>query len=135
MSTGKSFAYMFCVRFASALLLCTALCSELSGCKSSETIWSIQVTSPDNKITVNARTDQYSGFGTAGVYTSAYLEKAGNSIQVLLLSNETAYPKGITNLDIEWITPSHLNIKYRGYATVEYKAPNCFGVDITIQNL
>jgi hypothetical protein len=103
-------------------------------CKSSDTLWAIECKSPDKTIVIDARTEQYSGFGTAGVYTSAYIKKGGRSEQILLLENQTAYPKGVTNLDIKWVSSSKVVIKYRGPAKLEFRELHAFGVDINIEN-
>jgi hypothetical protein len=53
--------------------------------------------------------------------------------EILLLSNDTAYPLGITAVDMTWITPSHLNITYRGQATINFQAIKCAGVEISVE--
>ena len=72
--------------------------------------------------------------GTAGVYTTVYLKQnAQKPTTILVLSNETAYPLGVTTVDMKWVTPSHLNLVYKGNASIEFQAIKCSGVEISIE--
>jgi hypothetical protein len=111
-----------------------AVCAIVSGCKDSAIIWSAESQSPDKHFVASARTEQYGGLGTAGVYTTVYLKQGRQSPQeILALSNETAYPLGITAVNMNWITPSHLHITYKGRAAIEFQVVKCAGVEISVE--
>jgi hypothetical protein len=111
-----------------------AVCAFVSGCKDSAIIWSGESQSPDKHFETSARTEQYGGLGTAAVITTVYLSQSGHSpIEILSLSNESAYPSGITAVNMTWITPSHLSITYKGHATIDFQAVKCAGVEISVE--
>ena len=110
------------------------VCAFVSGCKDSAVIWSSESQSPDKHFVASARTEQYGGLGTAAVITTVYLSQSGHSpIEILSLSNESAYPSGITAVNMTWIAPSHLSITYKGHATIEFQAVKCAGVEISVE--
>jgi len=111
-----------------------AICAFVSGCKDSAIIWSAESQSPDKHYVASARTEQYGGLGTAAVITTVYLSQSGHSpVEIFSLSNESAYPLGITAVNMTWITPSHLSITYKGHATINFQAVKCAGVEITVE--
>ena len=111
-----------------------AICAFASGCKDSAIIWSTESQSPDKHFVASAHTEQFGGFGTAGVVTAVYLKQSGQPpVMILCLSNESAYPSGITAVNMTWITPSHLRITYKGRATINFQAIKCAGVEISVE--
>jgi hypothetical protein len=111
-----------------------AICAFVSGCKNCAVIWSGESQSLDKHYVASARTVQCGGLGTAGVYTTVYLKQRGQSpVEILGLSYESAYPLGITAVNMIWITPSHLSITYEGKATIYFQAIKCAGVEITVE--
>jgi len=111
-----------------------AVCAFVSGCNDSAIIWSGESPSPDKHFVASARTEQYGGLGTAGVYTTVYLKQIGQSpVEILTLSNKSAYPLGITAVNMTWVTPSHLSITYKGHATIDFQAVKCAGVEISVE--
>ena len=111
-----------------------AVCAFVSGCNDSSIVWSGESQSPDKHFVASARTEQYSGLGTAGVFTTVYLKQSGQSpVMILNLSNESAYPLGITVVNMTWITPSHLSVTYKGHATIDFQAIKCAGVEISVE--
>jgi hypothetical protein len=111
-----------------------AVCTLVSGCNDSAIIWSGESQSPSKNIVASASTEQQSGFGTAGVYTTVYLKQnAQKPTAILVFSNETAYPLGVTAVDMTWVTPSHLNVAYKGNVNIEFQAIKCAGVEISIE--
>jgi hypothetical protein len=110
-----------------------AVCALASGCSDSAIVWSGESQSPDKHFVAKARTEQYSGPGTAGVFTTVYLKQGAQSpVMILSLSNESAYPAGITAVNMNWITPSHLSVTYKGHATIDFQAIKCAGVEISV---
>jgi hypothetical protein len=116
-----------------------AVCVAAIGCKDGgTTIWSADVRSPDKNWIASANTQQWSGPGTAYVATSVYLKRPDNSkppIEILEFANDSAYPSGITNVEMNWLTPSHLEVAYKGHPSLNFQAIKCAGVDISIRSL
>jgi hypothetical protein len=88
----------------------------LAGCSSnSASIWSGEAKSPSGRWVATATTKQTGGPGTASVDTAVYLRWSASSwppTLVLGLSNETAYPLGITAVRMSWVTEDHLDLGY-----------------------
>jgi hypothetical protein len=92
--------------------------------------------SPDSRWVATARTDQNGGPGTASVQTTVYLGLAGKpsrALEVLGLSNESAYPVGITSVRMAWVSPTHLNITYGEKAALEFQAIQYAGITISVE--
>ena len=110
------------------------VCAFVSGCKNCAIIWSGESQSPDKHFVASAHTVQCGGLGTAYVSTAVYLKQRGQSpVEILGISYESAYPLGITAVNMTWITPSHLSITYKGQATIYFQVVKCAGVEITIE--
>ena len=120
-------------------LLIFAICALAFGCKDDgTTIWSADTPSPDRNWVASAGTKQWSGPGTAYVGTSVYLKRRDDSmppVEILEFANDSAYPTGITNVEMTWLTPSHLEVAYRGHATLNFQAVKCAGIDISVRDL
>jgi len=85
-----------------------------------------------------ARTEQFGGPGTAYVGTQVYLKAVNGSqpsVEILGLSNESAYPSGVTNVGMNWTSTSHVELTYKGHATVDFQVVKCSGVDISVRDL
>ncbi len=119
--------------------LIVACCVLVCGCRDEgTTIWSNEVRSPDGHWLALAATKQWSGPGNAYVATSVYLKGVNGSqvpTQILGFSNDSAYPAGVTNVKMEWVTPKHLNVTYGGHATLDFQAIKCNGIDISVLDL
>jgi len=111
-----------------------AACTLISGCNDSSIIWSREIQSPNKNLVAIAQTEQYGGFGTDAVYTLVSLKQNKREPTVILsLSNESAYPLGVTVVDMIWVTPTHLKVIYKGHATIEFQAIKCCGVDVSVE--
>jgi hypothetical protein len=67
-----------------------------------------------------------------------YLKRPDDSkppVEILELANESAYPSGITSVDMAWLTPTHLEVTYKGHASLNFQAVKCAGIDISIRDL
>ena len=121
------------------LLLPIAMCLLAFGCKDSgTTIWSAEVPSPSRNWIANAATKQWSGPGSAYVATTVYLKPPDDSkppVEILEFANDSAYPSSITNVDMTWLTPTHLEVAYKGHASINFQAVKCAGIDITVRDL
>jgi hypothetical protein len=119
----------------SVLLLTLTCCAFLSGCKPSS-VWSAEAKSPDGKMTATASTFQDAGFLAGETQTTVYLNWAvGSQPKTLIL----AYSDGPTAQDMavemKWLTPTHLELSYKGQRSLDFQAVKCNGVDITVRNL
>jgi hypothetical protein len=118
------------------LLIIVGVCVLEFGCRDSVVIWSAESRSPDGRLLVSASTEQFGGPGTAAVETAVYLKQDSRPpMEILGLSNEGAYPSGITNVGMNWLTPSHLELTYKGHATLDFQAVKCDGIDISVRDV
>ncbi len=118
-------------------LLIFGACLLASGCKGSETIWSAEARSPDGTMLASARTVAQSGFGTGFIGTILYLNRTEGSqpkMEILGLSDESEAP-GATSVEMKWLTPTHLELTYKGHRTRDFLAVQCDGVDISVRDL
>jgi hypothetical protein len=88
----------------------------LAGCgPDSASVWSGEAKSPSGGWVSTATTTQNGGPGTASVDTAVYLRWSASSAPptlILALSNETAYPIGITAVKMTWLTDGQLDLGY-----------------------
>jgi hypothetical protein len=125
----------FAILMAIALII-VGVCTLLSGCQDSATIWSAESPSPNGYWLASAKTEQFGGPGTAGVYTTVYLKQGSHSpVQILTFSNESAYPSGITSVGMNWVSASHLEVTYKGHADLQFQVVKFAGVDVSVQDL
>jgi hypothetical protein len=120
--------------WAKVLLLSVSICILISGCRDVATIWTIEVLSPDGQWHAVARTDEYGGPGTAGLQTIVSLRASKGSqtpIQILLF---TQNEKSI-DLQMKWLSPSHLEVTYNGHPSLDFQAIKCAGIDISVRDL
>jgi hypothetical protein len=125
------------LRKAATFLL---FCVVLSGCscKSSEKIWSAEARSPDGKMLASARTDARSGFGTGYIGTVVHLNWTKGSrppMEILRLSDDYEMPSEEISVEMKWLTPTHLELTYKGHRTLILQAAKCEGVDISVRDL
>jgi len=121
-------------------LITAAVCVLLSGCKGegSETIWSAEARSPDGSRVASARTVANSGFGTGYIWTAVYLISTKGSqppTSILQLSDTFEKPSDEITVEMKWLTPTHLELTYKGHQTLDFQAVKCFGVDISVRDL
>jgi hypothetical protein len=124
------------LRFAKLVLLIVGVCALGFGCRDSAVIWSAESRSPDGHWLASASTEQFGGPGAAAVETTVNLKQDSRSpVEILELSNEDAYPTGITNVGMNWLDSSHLELTYKGHASVNLQVVKCAGVDISVRDL
>jgi hypothetical protein len=121
-----------------AFPLILGVCFLLSGCMKggSETTWSAESRSPDGKRVATAFTVEQSGFGTGGGGTNVYLNWTAGSqrkLLVLAFSDGPSQPGGM-NVGMNWLTPTHLELTYKGQRTLDFQAVKCYGVDISVRD-
>jgi hypothetical protein len=102
-----------------------------------KTIWSAEARSPDGHWVASARTDQHSGPGNAGLYTTVEMRRTSGSkspMEIFLLDYQAAYPFE-ANVKMIRLTPSHLEMAYNTHADIDFQAVNCAGIDISVREL
>jgi len=113
------------------------------------TVWHEELPSPDGKWIAIAETQQGGGFGTAAILTTISLKgtKISNAPQVVLgFSCDGPVPRpytldnianvgGTVDLKMQWVTPTHLDVTYRGHPDVYLQTVKLWGTDISLRNL
>jgi len=112
-------------------------------------VWKAETTSPDGVWVASADTVQNGGFGSASVDTSVYLRRKTSSqprTEILVFHCHGAVPHqyvldnvanhgGTINLNMQWISPSHLHVSYDGHPDLNMQVVKYWGVEITAQDL
>jgi hypothetical protein len=119
------------------LLLAFGIYAFAFGCTPA-TIWSAEARSPDGKIIASARATGANGFGNGGgIHTFAYLNWTTDSqppTLILDLVDNTTAPAD-TNVEMKWLTPTHLELTYAGNRVLGFQAVKWAGVDISVRTL
>jgi hypothetical protein len=124
------------IRKSTSLLL-FGICILISGCHNSERTWSAEAKSPDGKFIATARTIAPGGWGTGSAPETTvdlnWTTGSQGSAQILAFFDGPDEPGGM-NVGMTWLTPSHLELTYKGHPTFDFQAVKCRGVDITLRN-
>lgn len=115
-------------------VLTVSVCALLSACSNVATIWSTEVRSPDGQWRAIARTDQYSGPGNAGLYTTVTLKRTKGPKSPIDILAFTQDAKSI-DLKMNWLTPLHLEVTYKQPAVIDFQAIKCAGIDISVRDV
>lgn len=116
-------------------------------CGRAPVVWRADLPSPDGVWLASAETTQNGGFGSAHIDTLVYLNQRGThqaATEVLGFScagpvphpyvlDNVANRGGTIDLRMEWLSPSHLRITYRGNPDLELQVVKFAGVEITVQ--
>ncbi len=84
-----------------------------------------------------ASTFEQSGFGTGWVQTTVYLNwTSGSQPKTLILAfSDGPIGPGGMNVGMNWLTPTHLELTYKGKRALDFEAIKCNGVDISVRDL
>ena len=129
------------------VLMILGTCIFGAGCGSADTIWREELRSPDGLWLASADTVQNGGFGSASIQTQVYLEKTNGAKtrkEVLGFSCEgpaarpytldnVANKGGTIDLEMKWVSPSHLEVTYNGRASINLQLPNYDGVEVSLK--
>ena len=55
-------------------------------------------------------------------------------MEILGLSDESEAP-GATNVEMKWLTPTHLEVAYKGHRTLDSHLVRWNGIDISLRDL
>jgi hypothetical protein len=118
------------------LLFVVVTCVLASGCKAPIT-WSAESRSSDGKMIATAKTVDDSGPGTDFIQTTVYLNWVTNKnppIMILAFSDGPAGPDGM-KVGMNWLTPKHLELTYKGQRMLDFQAIKCDGIDISVRDI
>jgi hypothetical protein len=84
-----------------------------------------------------ARTIQTSGIGTGNPGTFVFLNwtTGSQSSTTILAFHDGPNEPGGMNVGINWLTPTHLELTYKGRRAFDFQAVKCDGVDISVRDL
>jgi hypothetical protein len=136
---GHDVGHRCTIRKATSLIT-LGVCVLGSGCRSVgvRTVWSAEARSPDGLWIASARTEQHSGFGSAGVETIVCLKRTTDSLpprDVLGFFHDPSNQSPTINLTMRWATSSHLDVTYSGRADLNFKAVKYAGIEISVRDL
>ena len=120
------------------LLLTSGVAPLLSGCGRSQTLWSTESRSPDGKVIANAST-VVTGRGlsiVSNTMTDVHLKWAKGSrgeTSILELADATDDPVD-TRVEMNWLTPTHLELTVKGNQSIVFQAVKWDGIDISVQD-
>jgi hypothetical protein len=125
--------------FRLAQLLAFAICILMTGCWGSHSIWFAESRSPDGKVLAKARATATNGGLSINSITGTrvYLKWAtslSTDNLVLELADASDAPVD-TQVGMKWLTPTHLELTFKGNQTVVFQAIKWFGIDISVHDL
>jgi hypothetical protein len=56
-------------------------------------------------------------------------------MEILRLSDDYEMPSEEISVEMKWLTPTHLELAYKGHRTLVLQASKCEGVDISVRDL
>jgi hypothetical protein len=108
----------------------------LMGCESAtKTVWLAQSKSSDGAWLAMAHTENTDGPGINAQYTTVEMKQnisTTSPIEVLVLDEDE---QAVRDLKMNWISPDHLDITYRGDPQILFQAIKAFGKDVTVEHL
>ena len=113
------------------MLLALVVGFMASGCRDA-TIWSAEAHQPNGQWLAQAHTIQESGPGTDAVYTEVYLERTAGRKRPILILSFSDDPISF-HVQMNWLTPSHLEITYADFAEIDFQAIKCGDIDISVR--
>jgi hypothetical protein len=118
-------------------ILLVGLSILVSSCwQDAQTIWSVDVRSPDGLWIASGRTDQHGGPGTAGVQTAVYLTRVNSSDPkeaILVFFNGPPGSTSAITLQIHWLTPAHLEVTFSGHPNLDVQVVKYAGIEISVR--
>jgi hypothetical protein len=109
---------------------------------------STQAQSPDGFWLAVARTGSAGWFDKSDLETTVFLERREGQtnpvdslwehqpwrpITIVRLTHPAPAPTGDGLVQMRWLTPTHLEVAYRGKARLDYHLPDCSGVHIFVR--
>lgn len=121
------------------LLFAVGVCVLASGCKGSQTIWSAEAKSPDGKMIATVKAFANGGFGISGAPATFvnlnWTTGSQKPVQILSLDNDSDAPDD-TKVGMNWLTPTHLELTYRGNRQhIGFQAVKFARIDISLRDI
>jgi len=99
---------------------------SLAGCSDdSAVVWRKDLRSLDGSSIVVAKTTQYSGPGTAAVFTTVDVARAdgeGKPVQILVFEVPSEHNPSAITVDMSWVDATHLDVAYPKDAKISFRA-------------
>lgn len=112
--------------FWKLLFLSPTLVALLVGCSDdSAVVWQKDLRSLDGSSIVVAKTTQYSGLGTAAVYTTVDIQRAdgeGKPVQLLVFEVPSEQNPSAITVDMSWASAAVLDVAYPKNAKLTFRA-------------
>jgi hypothetical protein len=121
----------------------------VSGCRGAA-VTAHRSASPDHVWVAVARTSQPGWFASGRRETTVLLERRKQHsnpvdslwrrelwlpVTVLRLTHRAPFPSGGEFVQMRWLTPTHLQVRYQGDTQVEYHLQSCSGIHILVEEL
>ena len=110
----------------------------MGGCKGATPVWSADSRSPDGKMIATAEAFDNGGFVSPGPNaTFVYLNWTTGSQarkEILAFSGWPSETDGM-KATMSWLSPTHLELTYKGKQTIDFQAVKYAGVDISVRPL
>ena len=122
----------------SVLLLILGACVLISSCDGPRTTVAGESRSPDGKMVATAYRLEAGGIGTGDIATHVYLNwTKGSQAATIILAFKDGEddPNSDMSVGMNWITPTHLELTYKGPRTIDFEAVKCHGIDISLRDL
>jgi hypothetical protein len=119
------------------LFLSLLLCTCAIGCKLKPQ-WQAQAKSPDGVYVATGRTEISGGFGTGGGGTIVELNwSSGNQrgLPVFITPDGPYSPGDPSVIQLNWLSPSHLEVVYSGRDEPVFEAIRYQTVDVTVKRV
>jgi len=126
--SSSRFRIILCLTFMASIFMC--------GCRAAPT-WSAEARSPDGERIATASTFANGGFVAPGPSaTFAYLNWVkGSQPKTLILALSGGRADANSRVEMNWLTPTHLGLTYKGERSIDFQATRCDGVDISLRQL
>ena len=121
----------------SILTIAASLLMSLVGChQANEVTWSVQTTSSDHAWLALAHSEHTNhGFGGESAWTIVEMKQNISSSKPVEVLEFEEGPNSVQDLKMNWPSPDHLDITYRGNPPITFQAIKAFGKQITVEKL
>ena len=136
-AVSKSIRTVPCKPRNAVVLLTLFVVLAICGCKTAEKTWSAEARSPSGEMIATANTFRQSGAGIDGAETVVYLNWTTGSQEpkeILSFHDGPATPGGM-DVGMKWLTPTHLELTYKGARPIAFQAALYAGVQISVRDI
>ena len=119
------------------LLLIIFVCAVMGDCKGAKPVWSADSRSPDGKMIATAEAFDNGGFVSPGPNaTFVYLNWSTGSQARKEILEFSGWPSETDGMKVamNWLSPTRLELTYKGKQTIDFQAVKYAGVDISVRS-